>query len=258
MFFGLFDKSPLLDETSEQWLFDAYAWALDNFDAGLFYSDSQLILPSNEFFPGRADSVDEMANLMLERVKHYAGVGHWPTYVVDYNLAGDIDDPNVQIKGDLRGPGGIAYDSPTVSECLPIRYNPQQLSNPEGMIAGFAHTLAHYLGQLAKSEPPGGEENWPHVTELLAIFLGFGVMVANSAYTFKGGCGSCYNPAAVRDSFLSEVEATYALAIFATLKGIPPGDVTRHLKKHLRGFYGKAVKSIQRHPTSMERLQQWA
>ena len=258
MFFGLFDNTPLLDQASEQWLFDAYAWALDNFDAGLFYSDTQLVLPSNEFFPGRADNADEMANLMFDQVKRYAGVSHWPTYVVDHAQSGGSDAPRVEIKGDLRGPGGIPYDAPTIIESLPILYNPQQISNPEGMIASFAHTLAHYLGQFSQSEPPGGKEYWPHVTELLAVFLGFGVMVANSAYTFKGGCGSCYNPGAVRDAYLSEVESTYALAIFASLQGIPPGAVTPHLKKHLRGIYRKASKGIQQHPHDMEHLRQWA
>ncbi len=45
-------------------------------------------------------------------------------------------------------------------------------------------------------------------------------MFANSAFTFRGSCGSCYNPNATRDTYLSEQEATYALAIFAVLKGI--------------------------------------
>ena len=36
-------------------------------------------------------------------------------------------------------------------------------------------------------------------------------------------------PAANRDAYLSEQEATYALAIFAVLKGISNSTVTRHL-----------------------------
>ena len=100
------------------------------------------------------------------------------------------------------------------------------------------------MGQMAETPPPGGVQYWPQATELLAVYLGFGLMFANSAFTFRGGCGSCYNPAANRDAYLSEQEATYALAIFAVLKGISNSTVTRHLKSHLRGFYKKAAKEV--------------
>ena len=97
---------------------------------------------------------------------------------------------------------------------------------------------------MAKEPPPGGAEYWPHVTELLAGYLGFGLMFANSAYTFRGGCGSCYNPNANRDAYLTERQSTYVLAIFATLKNLPVASVSKHLKGHLRGFYKKAAKEI--------------
>jgi hypothetical protein len=94
------------------------------------------------------------------------------------------------------------------------------------------------------------------VTELLAVYLGFGLMFANSAFTFRGGCGSCYNPAANRDAYLSEQEATYALAIFAVLKDISNSTVTGHLKSHLRGFYKKAVKEINQRTDDLTRLRE--
>jgi hypothetical protein len=128
---------------------------------------------------------------------------------------------------------------------LQIAYNPQQVNNPEGLVASFAHTLAHHLGQMAKTRPPSGPEYWPEITELLAIYLGFGLMFANSAFTFRGSCGSCYNPAANRHAALSETEATYALAIFCVLKDVSVPEVTPHLKKHLRAFFRRAVKDVQ-------------
>jgi hypothetical protein len=83
---------------------------------------------------------------------------------------------------------------------------------------------------------------------------GFGLMFANSAFTFRGGCGSCYNPQAKWDAYLSEQESTYTLAIFAVLKAIPHSTVTGHLKRHLRGFYKQAVKEIGRRSDVLSRL----
>jgi len=252
--FGLFEHRALLEESSSQWLFDAFAWSLDNFDANLFYNNTVLVLPTNRFFPGRADSVDSIANLIFDQVKSYAGISHWPTRIADQSSCSLPNAPQVEIKGALRGPNGVADESVADEHRLLIPYNPQQISNPEGMIASFTHTLAHYMGQMAKTPPPGGVEYWPHVTELLAVYLGFGLMFANSAFTFRGGCGSCYNPNTNRDAYLSEQEATYALAVFAVLKKIPNSSVTGHLKSHLRGFYRKAIKEINQRKDDLAQL----
>jgi len=252
--FGLFNTAPVLETDSSQWLFDAFAWALDNFDAEYFYTETELVLPNNRFFPGSVDSQETMANLIFDQVKVYAGISHWPTRLLENSDSASLEVPKVEIKGALRGAGGIVDDSVDDAHRLPILYNPQQISNPEGMISNFAHIISHHLGQMADAPPPGGNEHWPHATELLAIYTGFGVMFANSAFTFRGGCGSCYNPAANRDAFLSEREATYALAIFSVLKEIPNSAVTKHLKGHLRGVFKKAVKEINTRDDDLQRL----
>jgi hypothetical protein len=254
--FNLFSRNPVLETVSSQWLFDAFAWALKNFDAEIFYKDTRLVLPSNDFFPGNADSPEAMATLIFEQVKGYVGVNHWPTRLVEEGTPTQ-DPAKIVIKGTLRGPGGIADESVAEDQYLPIPYNPQQISNPEGIIATFAHILAHHLGQMTDELPPGGVEYWPHVTELLAIYTGFGVMFANSAFTFRGGCGSCYNPETHRDAYLSEREATYALAIFSVLKEIPGSVVTKHLKGHLRSVFRKAVKEINAHHNELQRLRHY-
>jgi hypothetical protein len=251
---GLFDNKSPLDDSSSQWLFDAFAWSLENFGTDPFYNDTVLVLPSNEFFPGRVDSVPTMAGLIFDQVKGYAGISHWPTLISEQDTCPTTEQPQIEIKGALRGPKGIANETADATQRLLIPYNPQQINNPEGMIASFAHTLSHHLGQMANEPPPGGFEYWPQATELLAVYLGFGVMFANSAFSFRGGCGSCYNPNANRKAYLTELEATYALAIFAALKDIPNSAITKHLKKHLRGFYKASAKNIRAQQDELHKL----
>lgn len=252
--FSLFDNKPLLEEHSTQWMFDVFAWSLDNFNAEYFCHHSVLVLPTNQFFPGRVDSDLGMAELIFDNVKRYAGISYWPTQVMNQSHCVIPHAPQINIKGALRLADGMTDEIETDDHQLLIPYNPQQINNPEGMIATFSHIIAHYMGQMAEQPPPGGEEYWPHVTEMLAIYLGFGLMFANSAYTFRGGCGSCYNPNANRDAYLTEQQSVYALAIFAVLKGLPNSAVTEHLKSHLRGFYKKAVKEINQRTADLTEL----
>lgn len=241
----LFDKRPPLDEAEIDWLFQSWRWALENFDSDVFFNETILVIPSNDYFPGRENSIPGMARLIFEQVRKYAGVSHWPCRLVEQG-APLIAAQNVVIGGALRGPGGQAVAPQADSAWLTIPYNPHQVGRPEALIADYAQVLAWYLGSMGKVLPPGGEKDWPYATEVLATFMGFGLMVANSAYNYRGGCGSCYNPLAQRQAWLSQDEAVYALAIFAALKDIPDRQVLRELKSYLRPVYRIAIRDIRR------------
>jgi hypothetical protein len=254
MLLGFLNSKPLLDEDSTLWLFDAFAWSLRNFDAAVFSRETRLILPTNQFFPGRESNAHGMANLILEKVKIHAGLNHWPCRAVDANTVSEIPIPSM-IKDPLRGSKCVAIEPAEERDKLIIPYHPSQLGKPQGLIASYAHLLARYLAQTAMELPPGGERFLPQATELLAVFMGFGIMIANSAYTFRGACGSCYNPLAERAASLSQDEATYALAIFCALKKIPDKEVLPHLKNYLRPVFKKAVKEIrEKRPEELSRL----
>jgi hypothetical protein len=159
-----------------------------------------------------------MANLIFRQVKQYAGLKHWPTALINMAEGRPVETPKIEIKGALRGTKGIMPADEGDAQ-LPIVYNPNQLRDSEVIIADFAHVLAHYLASTSQEPPPGGQENWPHITEVVAVFMGFGLMMANSAHTVKiRSCGSCSGPAVERSNALSQYDITYALAIFSCLK----------------------------------------
>lgn len=241
MLFGLLDRRPLLDEAYAGWMFDVYAWALRNLDPVMFRDETVLVTPSNEHFPGRANSPDEMANLIFGRVVAYSGMRHWPLQLLPPDSCILKPTAAVRVIANVRGSRAVAVATPTAS--LTVSYEPEYLNNPEAMIAVFAHTLAHYLGKSVTEPPPGGPENWPHVTEILAVFLGFGLMFANTALVLpKGGC--CGGPIVRRQAYVSQHDITYALAIFSALKELPQKTVLKHLKKSLRGHFKLALREI--------------
>ncbi|MDH5786116.1 MAG: hypothetical protein OEZ16_11000 [Chromatiales bacterium] len=257
MLFGLLPSRPLLDEPSITWLFDTYGWALRHFDATIFRDHTVLVEPSDRFFPGRVDSVEGMAQLICDRVKGYAAIGHWPTRLFDARQC-QIDTPRLLLEGPIRQVSAGESDAAVEeAERLPIPYDPLLVNNPEGMIASFAHTFAHYLSTLASAPPPGGEESWSQVTEVVATFLGFGLPMANSAFNVRiPRCGACAPQPVDRQSFLSQYDTTYALAIFCTLKAIPNNRVLPLLKGSLRSFYKKAVKDVARREQQIAQLRQ--
>lgn len=273
---NLFNRSQqLLDEEIIEWIFSCYAWAFEQFNKDVFLQETVLVIPDNKHFPGKETTASGMANLIFDQVKNFAGMSHWPTALYDQTNPGNQPSSNlpVMISGELRGknaatqpgqrvlnPVGSTMGStaplsnmtavgiPMQSGTIGFSYHPQQLKKPEGIIAHFAHGLSYHLARISKAPPPGGGDYLPMAGELAGIFMGFGIMFANSAIVARaGGCGGCGGgQSPVRQVFMNEQESTYALAVFCHLKGIEASKVTRHLKKHLRGFFKSALKDCRR------------
>lgn len=238
--FGLFKDTLLVDEDVAEWIFATFHWALKEFEADVFFEQTQLVLPNNAFFPGEVKSVEEMAGLVFSKVKEYAHVQHWPMQLVAPHEYQSVQLPALPYHG--RGQNQIALAQP--GDMVPISFNPGQINKPESLISSFAHAVGHYVGLSARESSPGGAQTWPQTAEMVAITMGFGVVMANSAYTFRTGCGSCYNPAANRLAALQENEAIFALAIFCRLKNISYKDVKPHLKAYLRPLFKRGLKQV--------------
>jgi len=254
VFFDLFKARPVLDEESVQWLFKLYQWALRNFDAEIFFKHTILVAPSNQYFPGKANSNEAMAHLIFDQVKEYAAVKHWPCRLTtDQSCA--VAAKQIEVSDPLRDVNGKEAEFVLHENLLPIYYDPGQVNNPEAIIATFAHALAHHLGSKGNELPDDVDENWPQITEVLAVFMGFGLMFANSAFVYRNvTCGSCQPTTVNRSAYLSQYDITYALAIFCVLKDIKVAEVLKNLKKSLRPFFKKAYKDVLKRESELQKL----
>lgn len=247
MFSGLLKNQPLLDEETVEWLLDTFAWAIGAVGARPGGDRPVLVLPTNRYFPGRADSVDGMADLVFRKVAEYAGMGDWPlrpaagnACAIPPTLTGSMPHlPLLTPSGDMLA----VFATTGAPAGRVIAYDPALVGNPEALIASFAHSLAAIRAERAGSAPPGGAENLACATEVLAVVMGFGVMLANSARTVQvRSCGSCSGGRATRQSSLSAYDTTYALAISCLLEEIPGKTVAPHLDKPLRPFFKRAIR----------------
>ncbi|MDH5572421.1 MAG: hypothetical protein OEY89_11695 [Gammaproteobacteria bacterium] len=180
----LYSKS-VVDDDTKKWIFDTYAWALKSFGSDIFYDDTVLVLPTNDYFPDNSSDPSELALLIFERVKKLAGMDEWDCDLVAQDP--DVDpviSPAIVINNAPKGPAG-SFKLEGNDNRVVITYNPDLIKKPEELIATFAHELSHYLSAVASELPPGGEEAWEPATDLIAVFIGFGVFLANSAFTYE-------------------------------------------------------------------------
>jgi len=235
---GWFQRRPLVSSEFADFAFDCFAWMLRNTRG---FHSLELVVPTDEFFPLKNLSGDELAVALFEVVKQHAGMSHWPC-----RLERQQRDPEQWVASTVvvkNAPAGPAGTFSRRQEGVVISYNPRL--DPASLVATFAHELAHYLTHGFPEEPPGGEANHEFATDVGSVFLGFGLFAANSCFQFNqftalDSRGWSYR----RQGYLAEPDLLYALAIFAALRGVAPDRVRAHLKPHLRGSYKRACREV--------------
>lgn len=238
MFKTLFKNKSIIDDNTKKWIFDTFLWTFDQFEHNYFTHKTVLVLPTNAFYEGKVSSVHEMAKAIFDNTLRYAGMNNWPIVLVKPQAL-----PTLAFENGIHGEK-TQLIATTTNKPIEVTYNPSQINQPQDLIASFSQTFASILISHRKQLPPGGEKYLPQAIDLVASFLGFGIMLSNTAYQFKGGCGSCHKMSAHRNGHLAEAESLYCLAIFVVLKQMPLKQVTSHLKSHLRKDFKNAYKEI--------------
>jgi hypothetical protein len=170
----------------------------------------------------------------------------WPCRLVaQEDDVSPVVDAITVIQNAPKGPAGTFSISGSQEPEVVITYNPAEVTRPQSLVATFAHELAHYLGKMAKCPPPGGEKNWEYATDVLAVFTGFGIFLANSAVEFQQFTSYDSQGWASRTlGYLSEFELVYCLALFCVLKDIPKDEVMPHLKRSLVAVYEDCLENL--------------
>ena len=131
--------------------------------------------------------------------------------------------------------------TPLPSNRIPVfTYNPDTLE-PKALIPSFAHALARYLVETFEEPAPGGAPLHEPAIELSAVFMGFGVFMANSAFS-----DASYD--------LNEGEFVHALSMFCLLRKLDPEAVAQHLNPHLRKYLRLAARDLAQYPSGFQRL----
>jgi len=243
---GLFKPRLPIDDEEFEWLLATFAWLLREFGGNSDLRDAELILPDQRFFPASRLTGHARAFELFEQVKAHAGMEAWPCELVagtpererrvtdGHALRHESPAPPL---GTFGRSGGRCY----------VSYNPSELRHPQSLVATFAHELAHYLMRTAETPPPGGRDLIEHATDLAAVFLGFGIFMANSAKDFRQFQDFGEQGWEMRGrGYLSENALVAALALFVTLSDASAREAGQGLKDYLRKPFRNARKAIAR------------
>lgn len=242
---SLFGPKLPIDEDELEWQFASFKWLIQEF--GDLGADTPLVLPTEAWFPPEALEGKASARELFDLVREHAGLTDWGCELREGERPRPIYAGNAHL---LRhegpsAPAGTFEMKGDDDRVVVITYNPELEGNPMALVATFAHELAHYLMITAETPPPGGWELDELHTDLCAVYLGFGVFLANSAKTFRqfqsaGEMGWSTST----QGYLSEGALVTALAVTERLAGRDPMAAAPHLKDYLEKDLRRADRAL--------------
>lgn len=233
---------PPVSDAARQWL----EGALERLIA-LFGEErlrvAPIVSPTREFFPAEWRSPEEGVEVLLQRVCVLFSIERERVeLVIEYDE--EAPRPMVGMPVSSTGYSGLyAQDAETGRERVVVRLG--EHSDPVSVVVVVAHELCHVL-LLGDGKIGRDVEDGEPLTDLLCVFLGLGVLCANSVFQY-----SHYSDARGqgwrmrRQGYLSEAELAYALALWARRRGDLKPTWPRHLSGNARAYFDRSLRFLE-------------
>lgn len=258
---GLFSKRLIYTDVLE-WQIEQYEILIRNLGSGPGLPDSRLWLPVDAHFghpEGKKPTGRDLAEFVFDKIKAQCGFG--PDTDFELNI---IETP----KGGFMGGTAIIKmdglsacgtyqitqnDDGTYTETITI--DERLISQPVNLIATLSHELAHALHNRMREPLDIEPEHYELFTDLTAVYLGYGIFLANSRFEFvKFQDGELSGWQASGAGYLPEADLVMGLAIFMKIKDIAADAAIEHLKPRLGKMLRKAFRQLEKHNDEIERL----
>ncbi|XZE19332.1 hypothetical protein SH449x_004649 [Pirellulaceae bacterium SH449] len=212
--FGWSKPQCPVDEQAKYWIEDRLEWLSQQFGRDLF-TQRDPILPTKDFFPDSVDGTEESVRNLLDQVCGFMGVD---PKAVELELFTNTNQVWLVNEAGRFLPNGAAglYDEQIGSTIIHIETS--ELMNLSGLIGTMAHELSH-LRLMGERRVQGDEYDNELLTDLTAVFHGFGIFLGNSPRNWDGQYSNWPGTDVRRPEYMTLPMFAYALAHAAWFRG---------------------------------------
>jgi len=234
--FGWFGPSCPCDPTAKRWVEDRLCWLSKQFGLHILL-ERPVLLPTSEFFPDAWDGSTKAARRMFRRVCGYM----------------NVDPDSVELKffsktkHDLFS-GGAAAATWSSGEGIwnkgVVRVDKGALDCPTDLVGYLAHELSHQRLLGENRIDPDCFDN-ELLTDLTAVFHGFGIFLANNPRKSTGRLAHWPGTRLYMPEYLSEPMLGYALAHLAWFRDEPKPAWMKALRWTPRAVFKEGLRYLQ-------------
>jgi len=235
MFWSRKKKLPITKE-DKVWVDEALNWLRTDFGKEHFL-EIRTVRPTKDFYERTFDGTEKDAEFILQRTMELMSIRD-----IDVKLDFFSDSPvemsdgsvlstPADIKGSWKSASGT-YQQTENGTIISIENG--QLKKPISLIATISHELAHQI-LLGENRI---EQNDEFLTDLTAIFYGFGVFIGNSRFQFTA---QGFDWQTSSQGYLPEQIIAYAMAWLSKERN-EETDYSRFLDKTLKKYFDRSLE----------------
>lgn len=205
---------------------------------------SQVIVPTDEFFPDPYDGSETSLHAIFARVCRYMKVDRTKlTLEIFPDQTTELREIVPYFTGHSNDAAGVYAHHD--GDKMVVGVKSSQMKDPLAVVATLAHELCHVIllgGELMSRDEPDMEP----MTDLATVFLGMGIFTANCAARFEQHQDERrIGWSAKRLGYLPEPVFGYALAKFAHLRGERKPNWGKHLTTNVEADFRKGMKWLE-------------
>lgn len=248
-----FKRKPLLDRDTSNWHLENFEWLVRSYADAKALTNARLVLPKPGFFPIGDETGHLKAAAILTKVKEYAQISDWHVVLTKGSTLAKPGRSLFEVQPTKQTLGTFQ----TQGNEIRITYSPSLVDDPETLIATLAHEIGHYIVAMAPEKAICADDELEFLTDLAAIYMGFGVFMANNAFQFAQWRDDAIGTQGWRmdrRGYLPEADLVFGLAIFLKAKDIDPADARVCLKPHLAKMLDRALRDLAERAEDIEKI----
>ncbi len=237
--FGWFKPQCPVDGSAKQWIENRLQWLSEQFGRDTF-TRRAVILPTTDFFPDPVDGTELSVRNLLDQVCKYMDVKPECVTLELFTSKNQLWLVNDDGKYLPTGAAGL-YDEQIGKTVIHIETS--EMTNLSGVVGTMAHELAH-LRLMGERRVTGEEYDNELLTDLTAVFHGFGIFLGNSPRNWDSQYSNWPGTAFKRPEYMTLPMFAYALAHSAWFRGQARPDWYPFLSFELKPCFKQGIRYL--------------
>lgn len=237
--FGWLKPQCPVDDTAKRWIENRLQWLSEQFGRDIF-TRRAMILPTKEFFPEPVDGSEASIRNLLDQVCRFMDVDPKRVALELFTNTNQLWLVNESGKYLPNGAAGL-YDEQMGSTIIHIETS--ELMNLSGLVGTMAHELSH-LRLMGERRVHGDEYDNELLTDLTAVFHGFGIFMGNSPRNWDGQYSKWPGTDLRRPEYMTLPMFAYGLAHAAWFRGEKKPDWYPFLSFELKPCFKQGIRYL--------------
>ncbi len=227
----------------ESGLMNSFIWFAKEFELDVI-RNCTTITPTPHFFPEVYTASYEEAEKLVWRIYDWMKIN---PQVVDLHFFWNEEGPPLNIlwsgTKNSKHTAGLYVSKKGGKEFI-LAIGSNMIIDPVALVSTIAHELSH-AHLIGSGRVKAKEKDQEPLTDLLAIYYGMGIFIANAAFRFQQWQNAREQGwGAKKIGYLPEPMIGYALALYAMVRGESNPPWARYLEYNVKVFFRRSLKYL--------------